>query len=111
MSEATSDYTAAPLEENLFEWHFTVRGPEDSDFQVGKIFQWKLEGKYFISLAGRYLPREDPGASRISHEASRHHSPHGKSDSNHDVADDYGTFSVPFEVSLWHRGACNRSKD
>ena len=77
MSEATSDYCAAPLEENLFEWHFTVRGPEDSDFQVEKIFQWKLEGKYFISLAGRYLPREDPGASRISHEASRHHSAHG----------------------------------
>jgi len=35
MSEATSDYTATPLEENLFEWHFTVRGPEDSDFQGG----------------------------------------------------------------------------
>lgn len=35
MSEATSDYTAAPLEENLFEWHFTVRGPEDSEFQGG----------------------------------------------------------------------------
>ena len=34
MSEATSDYSAAPLEENLFEWHFTVRGPDDSEFQV-----------------------------------------------------------------------------
>ena len=45
MSEATSDYTAAPLEENLFEWHFTVRGPEDSDFQVGKYFS--EERKYF----------------------------------------------------------------
>ena len=43
MSEATSDYTAAPLEENLFEWHFTVRGPEDSDFQVRKIFQPRLQ--------------------------------------------------------------------
>ena len=41
MSEATSDYTAAPLEENLFEWHFTVRGPDDSDFQVGKYFSPK----------------------------------------------------------------------
>ena len=27
-------YQAAPLEENLFEWHFTVRGPGDTDFQV-----------------------------------------------------------------------------
>jgi len=35
MSEATSDYSAAPLEENLFEWHFTVRGPDDSEFQGG----------------------------------------------------------------------------
>jgi len=35
MSEPTSDYFAAPLEENLFEWHFTVRGPEDTEFQGG----------------------------------------------------------------------------
>ena len=34
MSNPTSDYFAAPLEDNLFEWHFTVRGPEDTDFQV-----------------------------------------------------------------------------
>ena len=49
MSEATSDYTAAPLEENLFEWHFTVRGPDDSDFQVGKYLRpdsWERERKY-----------------------------------------------------------------
>jgi len=35
MASPTSDYFAAPLEENLFEWHFTVRGPEDTDFQGG----------------------------------------------------------------------------
>ena len=29
---------AAPLEENLFEWHFTVRGPGDTDFQVCSSF-------------------------------------------------------------------------
>ena len=81
MSEATSDYTAAPLEENLFEWHFTVRGPEDSDFQVGKYFSPEMREKIFdSSLAGRYIPRQDHSASRISHEASRHHSPHGKTD-------------------------------
>ena len=36
MASPTSDYFAAPLEDNLFEWHFTVRGPEDTDFQVRK---------------------------------------------------------------------------
>ena len=28
-------YSAAPLEDNLFEWHFTLRGPQGSDFQGG----------------------------------------------------------------------------
>ena len=31
-------HQAAPLEENLFEWHFTVRGPGDTDFQVCSSF-------------------------------------------------------------------------
>lgn len=35
LNSATSDYFAAPLEDNLFEWHFTVRGPGGSDFQDG----------------------------------------------------------------------------
>ena len=28
-------YKAAPLEENLFEWHFTIRGQSDTDFAGG----------------------------------------------------------------------------
>jgi len=28
-------YTAKPLEDNLFEWHFTIRGPPDSPFEKG----------------------------------------------------------------------------
>lgn len=28
-------YFAAPLEDNLFEWHFTIRGPAGSDFEGG----------------------------------------------------------------------------
>jgi len=28
-------YTAKPLEDNLFEWHFTIRGPPDSPFENG----------------------------------------------------------------------------
>jgi len=35
LSSPTGEYYAAPLEENLFEWHFTVRGPEGSEFQEG----------------------------------------------------------------------------
>jgi len=35
LSEPTSDYYAQPLSDNLFEWHFTVRGPADSDFEGG----------------------------------------------------------------------------
>jgi len=36
MREDPSDqYTATPLEENLFEWHFTVRGPKDTEFEGG----------------------------------------------------------------------------
>ena len=29
-------YHAAPLEENFFEWHFTIRGPAGSDFEGGQ---------------------------------------------------------------------------
>ena len=58
MSEATSDYSAAPLEENLFEWHFTVRGPEDSDFQVRKYFSGNLRVNIlFLSQGGIYHGR------------------------------------------------------
>jgi len=35
LSQANPDYHAQPLQDNLFEWHFTVRGPSDTDFQGG----------------------------------------------------------------------------
>ncbi len=35
LSEASVDYHAQPLSDNLFEWHFSVRGPADSDFEGG----------------------------------------------------------------------------
>jgi len=35
LSQPTSEYFAQPVEDNLFEWHFSVRGPEDSDFEGG----------------------------------------------------------------------------
>ncbi|XP_051880579.1 ubiquitin-conjugating enzyme E2 J1 [Pristis pectinata] len=35
LKDPTEQYHAQPLEDNLFEWHFTVRGPPDSDFDGG----------------------------------------------------------------------------
>ncbi|KAG2197902.1 hypothetical protein INT46_003209 [Mucor plumbeus] len=35
-SENTYEYSAHPLEDNIFEWHFTVRGPKDTDFEEGR---------------------------------------------------------------------------
>lgn len=35
LHEATEEYYAQPLEDNLFEWHFTVRGPPDTEFDGG----------------------------------------------------------------------------
>jgi ubiquitin-conjugating enzyme E2 J1 len=31
----SSRYFAAPLEDNMFEWHFTIRGPADTAFAGG----------------------------------------------------------------------------
>ncbi|XP_012271256.1 ubiquitin-conjugating enzyme E2 J1-like [Orussus abietinus] len=35
LHEATEEYCAYPLEDNLFEWHFTVQGPPLTDFEGG----------------------------------------------------------------------------
>ncbi|GJQ79060.1 hypothetical protein Trydic_g216 [Trypoxylus dichotomus] len=35
LAEATEEYHACPLEDNLFEWHFTVRGPPGTEFDGG----------------------------------------------------------------------------
>lgn len=35
LRDPTEHYHAQPLEDNLFEWHFSVRGPPDSDFHGG----------------------------------------------------------------------------
>ena len=35
LCEPTYEYAAKPLEDNLFEWHFTFRGPESSEFEGG----------------------------------------------------------------------------
>lgn len=35
LKEPTEDYSAYPLEDNLFEWHFTVKGASGTDFDSG----------------------------------------------------------------------------
>ncbi|XP_069052539.1 ubiquitin-conjugating enzyme E2 J1 [Lepisosteus oculatus] len=35
LRDPTEHYHAQPLEDNLFEWHFSVRGPPDSEFDGG----------------------------------------------------------------------------
>ncbi|XP_017786019.1 PREDICTED: ubiquitin-conjugating enzyme E2 J1-like [Nicrophorus vespilloides] len=35
LAEPTEEYFASPLEDNLFEWHFTVRGPPATEFEGG----------------------------------------------------------------------------
>ncbi|KAI8362806.1 ubiquitin-conjugating enzyme/RWD-like protein [Blakeslea trispora] len=34
--ENNYEYDAHPLEDNIFEWHFTVRGPKDTEFEDGR---------------------------------------------------------------------------
>lgn len=35
LKEPTEDYSAYPLDDNLFEWHFTVKGASGTDFENG----------------------------------------------------------------------------
>ncbi|VDL94871.1 unnamed protein product [Schistocephalus solidus] len=48
LRQPTEFYYAQPLEDNLFEWHFTIRGQEDSDF-AGGIYHGRI-----------YFPTEYP---------------------------------------------------
>ncbi|KAF8951980.1 Ubiquitin-conjugating enzyme E2 J1, partial [Entomortierella lignicola] len=33
--EPSTDFAASPLDTDIFEWHFTIRGPEETDFEGG----------------------------------------------------------------------------
>ncbi|XP_066250258.1 ubiquitin-conjugating enzyme E2 J1-like [Euwallacea similis] len=35
LANPTEEYYACPLDDNLFEWHFTVRGPPETEFEGG----------------------------------------------------------------------------
>ena len=36
LKDPTPMYSAQPLEENLFEWHFTILGPHGTDYEGGR---------------------------------------------------------------------------
>ncbi|KAF3039236.1 hypothetical protein E8E11_001115 [Didymella keratinophila] len=38
----SSDYHAEPLEDNIFEWHFTIRGPESPSAYAGGIYHGRI---------------------------------------------------------------------
>ncbi|KAL4445969.1 hypothetical protein ABPG74_010961 [Tetrahymena malaccensis] len=59
----SEDYTAAPLSNDLYTWHFTIRGPTETEFEDGiyhgKImfpFEYPLEPPdiYFLNKSGRF---------------------------------------------------------
>jgi ubiquitin-conjugating enzyme E2 J1 len=33
--ESSNQFTAYPLEDNIFEWHFIIKGPKDTAFEGG----------------------------------------------------------------------------
>ncbi|KDO31760.1 hypothetical protein SPRG_03680 [Saprolegnia parasitica CBS 223.65] len=41
MTDPSDQYFAAPLENNMFDWHFTIRGPRDTAFEGG-IFHGRI---------------------------------------------------------------------
>ncbi|OLL24472.1 Ubiquitin-conjugating enzyme E2 J1 [Neolecta irregularis DAH-3] len=56
------DFHAAPLDENLFEWHFTLRGPPGTDFEGGR-----YHGRIFLPAQYPFAPP----TFRFSHESGR----------------------------------------
>ncbi len=54
------EFTAAPLEGNVFEWHFTLRGPPDAGFAGGR-YHGRLifPPEYPFKVCILYLPVHD----------------------------------------------------
>jgi len=62
-SSPNYQYTASPLEDNIFDWHFTIRGPQDSEFENGIYhgrivlppqYPYKPPSIYFLTPNGRF---------------------------------------------------------
>ncbi|KAI0303409.1 ubiquitin-conjugating enzyme/RWD-like protein [Multifurca ochricompacta] len=46
-NDPSTDYSAAPLEDDIFEWHCTLRGPAGTDFEGGLYhFRIRLPAEY-----------------------------------------------------------------
>ncbi|KAI9671445.1 MAG: hypothetical protein M1831_004354 [Alyxoria varia] len=68
-STPSSDYTAHPLESNLFEWHFTIRGPPPPSPYAGGLYHGRivLPASYplkppsfrFLTPSGRFEPNRE----------------------------------------------------
>ena len=86
-------HQAAPLEENLFEWHFTVRGPSDTDFEVCLLDNFSFtiisttvsllnisfhKFNHLLFMTGWYLPWPHPRACRLPNETPGHYHTYSK---------------------------------
>ena len=40
--EASRDIACVPLEDDLFEWHFALRGPNDTEFEARRPSLWRF---------------------------------------------------------------------
>lgn len=58
------------FQDNLFEWHFTVRGPPDTDFASKIFFVFFCATFKYNLFRRRRLSWSDSFAHRISHETS-----------------------------------------
>jgi ubiquitin-conjugating enzyme E2 J1 len=75
--EPSDQYEAHPLEDNIFEWHFTIRGPKGTDFEGGAYhgriilppeYPFKPPDFVFLSSSGRFEV-----GSKICLTVSAHH--------------------------------------
>ena len=64
---ASPHYRAVPLEENMFEWHFAIRGPKGTDYEGGKYhgrillpadYPFKPPAIIFLTPNGRWKTKE-----------------------------------------------------
>ncbi|KAI2644299.1 Ubiquitin-conjugating enzyme E2 J1 [Labeo rohita] len=69
LRDPTEHYHAQPLEDNLFEWHFSVRGPPDSDFDGGVYHgripngRFEVGKKICLSISGHHPETWQPSWS------------------------------------------------
>lgn len=76
----SDQYTAAPVDDNLFDWHFTVRGPPGTDFEGGIYhgrmllppdYPFKPPSIMFLTANGRFSV-----GAKICLSISAHHPEH-----------------------------------